>query len=595
MSLKTLMLSALSLLLAVTAAAADRPNVVVVVVDDVGYMDFGAFGGEARTPTIDALAARGAKMTRYYTSPQCAPSRAMLLTGADNHSVGIGTIPEVVTERMRRNPGYTMRLPEATVTLADRLGAAGYQTFAIGKWGIGDTGSSLPPDFGFDHSYVLDASGADNWQQKTYLPYYLKAEWFEDGVPVQLPEDYYSSELIVDKAMQYIDAADPSAPFFAYVAFQAVHIPIQAPLEFIKNYDGVYDEGWTALRRDRQARARALGLVSEDATIADMPKGLRDWDKLDAGDRALLARMMQVNAGMLEAMDHHLGRLVDHLDRIGVLDDTIIVVVSDNGPEYNVLENQAGIGLWLSRNGYETEVETLGQKGSMAYIGPEWASAAASPFALFKFHSTEGGLRVPMVIAGPGVPATGFVSARAHVTDVMPTILDLAGVALAADKPGSPPVRGRSLTPVLAGRADEVYGPDETVAFEVSGNVALYRGQWKAMRLPKPLGDGAWHLYDLSADPGETTDVAGRQPVIFAELLNAYQRYAAEVGVIDPGPRYNPIRQAARNIRARQRARVALPLGLFGAASLLLGAYGLFRWRRLKRAAATSAPVAPTE
>ncbi len=235
-----------------------RPNIVVIVADDVGFTDLGPYGGEAHTPNIDALAQRGAQFSRYYSSPLCSPSRAMLLTGMDNHRTGHSTIIEVLPPGMRGRRGYTMHLEPGVVTLAERLRRGGYRTYATGKWHLGHGEGDLPNAHGFDQSFVLDASGADNWEERPYLPYYATADWFENGQRAHLPENFYSSEFIVDRMIQYMDADTGRAnqPFFAYVAFQAVHIPVQAPAEYRDHYRGIYDGGWEQLRAQRWRRAQ---------------------------------------------------------------------------------------------------------------------------------------------------------------------------------------------------------------------------------------------------------------------------------------------------------------------------------------------------
>ncbi|MEO0601111.1 MAG: arylsulfatase [Myxococcota bacterium] len=520
--------------------APERPNVLIVVVDDAGFTDFGAYGGDARTPVIDALADQGTKFARFYATPQCGPSRAMLLTGSDNHEVGIGTIHETMTEELRDLPSYAMRLDPDSLTIAERLRDAGYQTLATGKWGVGKPGSSLPQHRGFDRSLVLDASGADNWEQKPYLPLYDTAPWYEDGEPITLPEDFYSSEYIVDRTMELVDEVDPEQPFFAYVAFQAIHAPLQVSRSYSDHYRGQFDRGWDVLRTERGARARALGLVPESVPAAAAPESARAWDALDPEERALYAGMMEVNAGMLEAMDFHLGRLLGHLDAAGRLDHTLVVVVSDNGPEYSELPVEHEPRRAKMK---PPLLQRLGEKGTTATIGPEWATVSAAPLSLFKFFTSEGGMRVPMVIAGPGVPASETVHARAHITDILPTVLDLVGVPATPGPEGGPVLRGRSLRPVLVGEADEVYGPNDAVAFEVAGNAAIFRGDHKMVRLTPPYGDGRWRLYDVGADPGETRDLAEAEPELVAELLAAYRDYAAETGVAELPASYNPVRQ----------------------------------------------------
>ena len=273
-----------------------RPNVVIILADDVALMDFGAYGGEARTPNIDALAGRGALFTQYRASPLCSPSRAMLLTGMDAHLTGIATIPEVLPEEQRGQPGYRMALEPGVLTLADRLRAQGYRTVMAGKWHMGEAADEMPQAHGFDRSFALAASGADNWDDRSYMPYYKDAPWFEDGVETNLPEDFYSSRFIVDTAIKYLEETDPAKPFFAYLPFQAVHIPVQAPQEFIDRYKGRYDAGWEVLRKERHERAQALGLIPQGAPLAALPPDFRPWASLSDEDRALYAARMEVNA-----------------------------------------------------------------------------------------------------------------------------------------------------------------------------------------------------------------------------------------------------------------------------------------------------------
>lgn len=509
-----------------------RPNFVLILVDDVGLMDFGAYGGEAATPNIDRLATSGVMFTNYHTSPLCSPSRAMLLTGVDNHRTGVATIPEVLPPEQHGQPGYSMHLEPGVVTVASRLKASGYRTYMTGKWHLGDGEGDLPNGHGFDRSFALDASGADNWEQKTYLPYYDKAPWYEDGKPAKLPEDFYSSKFIVDQMIEYLDAEkDDLRPFFAYVAFQAVHIPVQAPREFIAKYEGVYDDGWHALREARWRRARELGLIPEDAALDDMPPGLRQWEKLSDEDRRIYAKSMAVNAGMLEAMDHHIGRLIAWLDEKGESENTVFVVTSDNGPAPSNPIAEPLFKVWMKTHGYSRDLETLGEKGSYAFIGPEWANAAASPGAFFKFYAAEGGTRVPLIFSGTGLDGSRRVDALSFVTDVTPSVLDLARVEMGED--GSVPMTGRSLVPLLRGESKEVYGADMPVGMEVSGQAALFKGEYKLVRNNPRYGDGAWRLYNLARDPGETRDLATERKDLFAELLRDYEAYTETMGVLE--------------------------------------------------------------
>jgi len=557
---------------AVQAQAPEQPNVVIMLVDDAALMDFGIYGGEARTPNIDRLAASGAMFTQYRTSPLCSPSRAMLLTGMDNHLTGIATIPEVLPEQHVGQPGYTMSLEPGVLTLADRLRPEGYQTFMTGKWHMGSGKGDLPSDHGFDRSFALDASGADNWQDKSYMPYYHDAPWYEDGKAAKLPDEFYSSEFIVDKMIEYLGDASADAPFFAFLGFQAIHIPVQAPPEFTANYDSVYDEGWHALREARHQRAMTLGLIPQDAPLAPMPDGSRNWGDLSDEDRVLYTARMQVNAGMLEAMDVHIGRLIDHLEQTGEFENTIFVITSDNGPEHNRGDNDSRLAFWMRLNGYHVDLEGMGEQGSWGFIGPEWANAAASPGALYKFYMAEGGIRAPLIMSGPGIEAQR-VDAMSLVSDVAPTVLDIVG---ASSPDAEAAMTGRSLWPLLSGAADRVYGPEDAIGMEVSGNSALYKGDYKITRHMPPTGDATWRLYNMATDPGETRDLSLEIPEKKTELLAEYQAYAQRVGVLEMPENYNSLEQIEANTLAKLRKQYGWILVLAGMVFLIL-LYGLWR------------------
>lgn len=558
-------------------AQSARPNIVVILADDVGYTDLGAYGGEARTPNIDSLAARGAQFSRYYTSPLCSPSRAMLLTGLDNHRTGHATIVEVLPRELRGRPGYSMRLEPGVTTIASRLRDNGYRTYATGKWHLGHGEGDLPNSHGFDRSFVLDASGADNWDERPYMPYYRTADWFENGARAHLPDNFYSSEFIVDQMIAYLDADQTRAePFFAYLAFQAVHIPVQAPREYTDRYAGVYDAGWESLRETRWRRAQALGLIPADAPLGAAHPSLRHWGALAGDEQALYARSMQVHAGMIESMDHHIGRFISYLQARGLAENTIFLVTSDNGPEPSNPMGEADFVRWMGLQGYTRRLEDLGERGSWVFIGPEFANATATG-ALYKFTTSEGGLRVPLIVAGPEV-APQRIDARTFVTDIAPTLLERAGVAAPAAE-----MDGVSINALLRATAASVRGESEAIGVEVSGHSALYRGDFKLVRTPAPLGDGGWRLYNIALDPGETNDLTASMPDLAAAMLADYDAYAARVGVLALPEGYDVQRQVVHNVRMKQLEHYWWVLAL--GALLLIGLIALlvFAARRLFR------------
>ena len=552
-------------LAALTHASEDdlRPNVVVILVDDAGLTDFAPFGGEAQMPNIQTLADRGSKFSNYHTSPLCAPSRAMLLTGIDNHRTGIATIPEVLSENQVDQPGYSMFFEPGVRTLADRLKAAGYGTYMTGKWHLGGREKDLPNGHGFDRSFALDASGADNWEQKPYMGYYDFAPWYEDGKPADLPEDFYSSKFIVDRMISYLDSDQQSEqrqPFFSYLAFQAIHIPVQAPREITDRYNGVYDQGWHKLRESRQQRAIELGLIPADAPLAKIPANSQDWESLSAEDKALYARAMQVQAAMLESMDTHIGRFLEYLKVRGELDNTLFIVTSDNGPEPSYPLAVSGMQQWMRLNGYNHSIDNLGEKGSMVAIGPEWANASASPLNMFKFYAAEGGIRVPLIIAGPAIAQQTWQPAMTMVTDITPTVLDY--LEISDQQANAVAITGRSMMPLLEGSASAIYGDDEAIGMEVSGNSALIKGDYKLTRNTPPHGDNIWRLYNLAVDPGESHDLRAQQPQRYNQMMADYSLYETEFGVIPPAEDFDYIAQTRSNaiekILQRNRLRLAL-------------------------------------
>lgn len=561
-----------------STVSAEPPNFILIVVDDAAYMDFGGYGGEAATPTINALGDQGVRFTNYHSSPLCAPSRAMLLTGLDNHRAGVATIPEVLTPEMQGKPGYSMHIEEDVETVADKLRRVGYRTLMTGKWHLGSRPQDLPNAHGFDRSFALDASGADNFAQRSYMPYYKGAPWFEDGEPATLPEDFYSSKFIVDKMMTYLEQTPSESPFFAYLAFQAIHIPLQAPQEFINRYKGRYDEGWQALRERRWQRAIELGLIDPASPLVPMPDGTDDWASLGQEERAYYARSMEVNAAMLEAMDHHIGRLVDHLKSTGQFDNTVFIITSDNGPEFNEPAVRPTMRLWMALNGYSSEVSSLGGPDSITHIGPEWASAASSPVSGYKFYNSEGGLRVPLILSGPGVDQRGMNHSLAFATDITPTMLALARV------PKEIAFAGKSMDgQVLLPAGGTARNESDMVVLEVSGNVAVFAGDYKLVRNLPPLGDGQFRLHNIVLDPGEGTDLSKQQPERFNILRQAYEDYVDRVGVVALPPDYRPIRQVTINTFKRQLAFYPVTYSLIALvllALLLLLCFGVFRLLR---------------
>ena len=325
-------------ILPVADAATTRPNIVVIVADDLGYSDLGSFGGEIPTPNLDALAAEGTRFSSFHVSGECSPTRAMLLTGIRSHRTGVGAMRESVPRSLEGRPRYLTVLDRNVVTVSSLLQRSGYRTYAVGKWHVGKEPHNLPPARGFDRSLIQGDSGSDNWETgQRYLALTDRVYWFEDGQPATMPREFYSSRFYADKAIDYLRndwAARGSdrPPFFLYLAFQANHIPLQAPREFIDRQRGRYDDGWSVLRERRHARTMEIGLLPSGTPLGAWP-GLEDWNALDAERRTYEARRMEVYAGMAEAMDHEIGRVRETLRALGADDNTLFIFLSDNGAE----------------------------------------------------------------------------------------------------------------------------------------------------------------------------------------------------------------------------------------------------------------------
>lgn len=517
------------------ATVKPRPNIIVLVADDWGYTDVGAYGSEIATPNVDALAKQGVKFSNFHVAASCSPTRAMLLTGVDNHRNGVGNMPETLPFEHEGKPGYDGVLNNRVVTLATMLKDNGYHTYITGKWHLGKTAETLPNNRGFERSFIQADSGSDNWEKRPYMFFYDKAAWFEQGKDASLPDDFYSSKFIVDKTIDYI-AADSKdrKPFFAYLGFQANHIPLQAPKEFIDKYKGVYDKGWTALRNARRARAIEAGLIPKDAGMVTMAS-TKDWDALSDKDKRYQARQMEVYAGMAEAMDFHIGRLITHLKQTGEYDNTVFVFLSDNGAEPTDPDDILVAKLWLKTQ-YSQELDRLGSKGAFASLGASWASAASSPLSTYKFWAGEGGLRVPMIVSGvPGIKADRTSPAFAHVTDIVPTLLEVASIGMHDGNylgKNVEPMIGNSMLPLLQGKSDILHPVDQSIGYELSGNAALFKGAYKLVRNLGPVGDGKWYLFNIESDPGETHDLQRELPALFKSMQDDYAEYVKINGVL---------------------------------------------------------------
>jgi arylsulfatase/uncharacterized sulfatase len=573
------------------AAAAQRPNIVFILLDDAGFSDFGAYGGEVATPNIDSLAKGGMRFTNFHTASTCEATRVMLQSGVDNHLAGAGTLGVVIADNQKGKPGYEGYLSDRVHSLGQLMSDGGYATYYAGKWNIGNGLERSPGARGWDRYMALEQTGADNFEAKVYAPFNMEAVWWEDGKRAQLPADFFSSVHYTDKLIQFIDEGRSAGkPFMAMLGFQAVHSPLQAPQADIDKYLKLYETGWDKIRAARYARQVEMGLVPAGLTLPRAAPD-REWAKLSDDERRTAAKKMAVFAAMLDNADQQVGRLREHLRSTGELDNTVFIVMSDNGADaFDLSQLNLPMKLWYRTN-FALGIDRMGGKGSYVHYGQDWAEVSNTPFALFKGTSAEGGMRVPFIVNFPGRFAPGGVNdAFAYVTDFLPTVLDIAGIPLPGDDDkGKALLRpaGKSLLPLLQGEVQRVHGPDEAVGFEGSGGEAIFMGDYKLMRNGPPFGDGSWRLINLRNDPTDSRDLSALEPERFQKMVTAAEAYHQRTGVVRPEAGYNPVRQLLVNnwkVLVRQLWFLLLPVALLVLGLPLL----LWWWARRRRRAGTA-------
>jgi len=521
-----------------TEAQDDRPNVLLVMADDMGYTDIGSFGGEIETPNIDAVAERGVRFTNFHTSVSCSPTRSMLMSGTDNHIAGLGNMGELLTPEQRGKPGYEGHLNDRVVTLAEVLRDGGYHTYMAGKWHLGDEPEHFPHARGFERSFSMLQGGASHYSDMAGLQAATQpvAKYSMDGAELtELPADFYSSRSYADFLIDAIRANQgDGVPFLAYFAPTAAHDPIHVPEPWLSKYRGQYDDGYEALKTKRIEGAKRKGVVPESAPPPAHHPGSKPWGSLTREEQAWESRAMAAYAGMVENMDYHIGRVIDFLKDIGEYENTIIVFTSDNGPNPWTSEEyptNTGSG-WYAQ--FDNTIGNIGRPGSFVGYGRGWAEASAGPLDYFKLTVGEGGIRTPLIISGPGVEGARQIDSFAYVWDIMPTILEIARVEHPEDFEGRSvePMRGRSLVGVTLGSQAEPYSTDALIGGEMINGKWMRKGDYKAVLVAAPFGPGEWRLYNTAEDPGETADLSTEYPEILEELLAAWNGYAEAVGVV---------------------------------------------------------------
>lgn len=519
-----------SVLLGTLLSAAEptsRPNIVLIMADDMGYSDIGCYGSEIPTPNLDALAAGGLRFSQFYNTARCSPTRAALLTGLNPHQAGMGTLAEDPGKQAKpeAGPGYQEYLNDRCVTLAEALRPAGYRTLMSGKWHLGYHGENKwPLARGFDRFYGI-ISGASS-----YLTPKGPRGLTLDNTPLPAPADpnYYTTDAFTDHALQFLRESPADRPFFLYLAFTAPHWPLHARAEDIEKFRGKYHGGWDNLRAARFERQKQLGIIPADTVLSPRDDGARAWNELSTEQQEQLDYRMAVYAAQVHRMDYNIGRLVEHLRTTGKLENTVILFLSDNGgcaEPYTDLGGGAFTAINKASAGGPGNKEAQGDGGSS--YGTGWANASNTPFRRYKSRLHEGGIATPLIVhwsAGLATQPGAIDSTPGYLTDVMPTVLELTGTGYpAATRSGEKPfpLVGRSLAPILAGKS---FTGDRWLFWEQYGNKAVRHGNLKAVQPAE--SNSPWELYDLSRDRPELHDLATREPARLAEMTAAWQQWA---------------------------------------------------------------------
>ena len=525
--------------------ASDRPNILLIVADDLGMLDIGAFGSEIRTPNIDQLAQQGVKLTNFYASATCSPTRSMLLSGADAHAAGMGNMIEHVSPNQKGKPGYEGHLSTDVVSVAKLLQDSGYQTYMAGKWHLGIKDELLPYRRGFDESFILGQGGASYFNDMMGLNAIVKeAIYRHNGETItELPDDFYASEYYADFIIDNLEKSSDDKPFFAYLAFTAPHWPLQVRDEYVDLYKGRYDAGYEVLQAERVGKAKTVGIVPADAPLAAAPSHVVPWDELDEQQKKIESRTMEVYSATVERMDYHLGRVIDYLKQKGELDNTLIVFMSDNGADGSDRSKLPGNDKWLPE-AWDLSYENMGKKGSYVFPGPAWAWASGGNHRMYKEFLSEGGIHTPAIIAYPSMQNKGTENSQLiSVKDIAPTMLEFAGV----QHPGTTyqgktvkPITGLSLMPIINGEK-AVTTDERTLGYELFGQKVIRKGDWKLLWLSskprwlvKPDGADQWGLYNLAQDPAEANNLIEQEPEKFAELLALWEQYSEAQDVVLP-------------------------------------------------------------
>jgi arylsulfatase len=512
-----------------------RPNILLIVADDLGYADLGSFGSDIETPNLDALAESGIRFSQFHTAVKCAPTRAMLLSGNNSHVAGMASqgVRGILGEPY---PGYEAALSERVIPFPQLLKANGYHSYMAGKWHLGVKPEQSPGAAGFERSFALLHGAGNHWDAKGFFE--GGSVYRADGEITTWPDGRYSTDIYTDRLIEFIDLNRESGqPFFAYAAYTSPHWPLQVPEDELDRYAGRYDRGYDWLREHNFKTLMDAAIIPESSKLPPRNEEIIAWNKLAADEQRREARKMELYAAMVSNLDHHVGRLIGHLRESGLLENTLIVFMSDNGAAAEDFFNDAvkwpKFHAYLQQH-YDNSLDNMGQPDSFVSYGAPWAEAGSAPFQRYKTFTREGGITAPLIIAGPGVDKAGSISNEyVTVMDLAPTFLELAGATYPVEE-GIHPMRGASMTGFLSGMAESVHADDYVTVHAHRGRVLLRQGNWKLTNLEPPFDESKLELFNLAVDPSETTDLRATEPEKFQELLELWRSERKELGIVLP-------------------------------------------------------------
>lgn len=511
-----------------------KPNILFIVADDLGYADLGSFGGDIHTPHLDQLAQEGIRFSRFHTAPFCAVTRAMALSGNYNHTAGMG-VQDLVTNV----PGYEGMLSDRIIPVPELLQSAGYHTYMAGKWHLGRTPEANPINKGFEKSFVTLEGGANHYSSRGIFPEDPISPYTENGEKTDWPEGVFSTDFYTDKLISYIESnRKDGKPFFTFAAYTSPHWPLQVDEKYWKKYQGRYDEGYERLREKRLESLKKAGMIPESAILPELNDQVKPWSSLSPEEQRKEARKMELYAGMVDNLDYNIGRLISYLKEIGEYENTLIIFMSDNGAAAEDFFYHDDYSPFLKES-YTDSYEEMGTEKSFISYGPQWAEAGTSPFRYFKGYTTEGGMTTPMIISGKGVESKGIInSSFLTLMDLAPTFYELAGVSYPKSWKGKEvkPLAGSSLKPILESTAETVHDSTYVFALEHRGNAMLRKGKWKLLNNIKPLDPKNFELYDISQDLGEQQDLKATHPEKYQEMIREWEKWSQSVGVRIPIP-----------------------------------------------------------